>query len=392
MRGLLLVLATVMVARADNTLVLPFFNLSNQPDLNWVGESISEAVRTALDEHGIVVLGREDRQEVFRRLSVPPYVRLTTATVFKLGSVADATDVVYGQYELAPGQEGEAAEKRTLRITCRMLNLREMKPSGELLEIGGMGDLASLQNHLSYLALRHFAGPATPAEDEFRRLRPSLRVDAVENHIRGLLAPTANQKIRFFTQAARLDERFATPCFELGRLYAQRKEYRFAPEWLERVKAEDARYAEAQFWLGLSRYFTGDFERAEAAFRAVSERVPLNEVFNNLGAAQSRRRDPHAVDNFQKAIAGDDADPDFHFNAGYSLWKQQRFDEAAPAFRAVLERAPEDQNATVMLGRCLKRSGPRPADPKSDGLERVKLNYEGAAYRQLKAAIDGKRK
>lgn len=385
-------LAAVMVARAENILVLPFFDLSNQPDLNWVGESISEAVRTALDEHGIVVLGREDRQEVFRRLAVPPYVRLTTASVFKLGSVADATDVVYGQYELAPGQEGEAAEKRSLRITCRIVSLREMKQSGDLLEMGAMGDLAALQRHLSYLALRHFSGPATPSEDEFRRLRPALRVDALENYIRGLLTSTADQKIRFFTQAARLDERFATPCFELGRLYAQRKEYRFAPEWLERVKPEDTRYAEAQFWLGLARYFNGEFERAEAAFRAVSERVPLNEVFNNLGAAQSRRRHAQAVDNFRKAIAGDDADPDFHFNAGYSLWKQQRFEEASAAFRATLERAPEDQNATIMLGRCLKRSGPRPADPKSDGLERVKLNYEGAAYRQLKAAIEGKAK
>jgi hypothetical protein len=43
-----------------------------------------------------------------------------------------------------------------------------------------------------------------------------------------------------------------------------------------------------------------------------------------------------------------------------------------------------------MLGRCLKKSGPRPGDPRSEGLERLKYNYEERAYRQLKAAVRAK--
>ena len=44
-----------------------------------------------------------------------------------------------------------------------------------------------------------------------------------------------------------------------------------------------------------------------------------------------------------------------------------------------------------MLGRCLGKSGPRPGDPKSDGLERIKLNFEETFYRQLKAALEVKK-
>jgi hypothetical protein len=40
-----------------------------------------------------------------------------------------------------------------------------------------------------------------------------------------------------------------------------------------------------------------------------------------------------------------------------------------------------------MLGRCLNRSASRAGDPRHEGLERLKLNYEETAYRQLKAEL-----
>jgi len=134
----------------------------------------------------------------------------------------------------------------------------------------------------------------------------------------------------------------------------------------------------------------GDFVAAEAAFRQVAALVPLNEVFNNLGAAQSRQNEPETLENFAKALEGDSADPDYHFNLGYALWKRGKFDAAADSFRAALARKPSDTEATTMLGRCLNKSVPRPGDPKSDGLERLKLNFEETAYQQLKAELGEK--
>src|SRR6185437_17093290 len=100
--------------------------------------------------------------------------------------------------------------------------------------------------------------------------------------------------------------------------------------------------------------YDGDFDGAIDQFRMVSGEIPLNEVFNNLGAALSRRNDPAATDNFKKALDGDESDPDYWFNLGYSLWRQGKFTVAANDFRAALDRAPSDQEATTMLGRCLK--------------------------------------
>jgi tetratricopeptide (TPR) repeat protein len=122
----------------------------------------------------------------------------------------------------------------------------------------------------------------------------------------------------------------------------------------------------------------------------VSAEIPLNEVFNNLGAALSRKNDPRAVDNFKKALDGDQADPDYWFNFGYSLWKQREFALAAEKFRAVLDRSPTDREAILMLGRCIKMDGPRLGDPDPEGRERIKTSFEDSAYRQLQAELKTK--
>jgi tetratricopeptide (TPR) repeat protein len=232
-------------------------------------------------------------------------------------------------------------------------------------------------------------------ESDFRTLRAPIRLDAEENYVRGLLATDAEQKERFFTQAARLDGRFGHPCYQLGEIHYQRKEYRQAGDWLEKVGSEDVHYREANFLLGLARFQSGDYPGAQKAFQVILSAVPLSEVYNDLGAAESRRNLPQAIEDFRKALEGDGNDPVYHFNLGYALWKKGDFAAAAERFRAVLERDPEDQTATLLLGRCLKKQGLRAGDTRSadarlQALERLKNNYEERAYWQLKSMLEPK--
>ena len=52
---------------------------------------------------------------------------------------------------------------------------------------------------------------------------------------------------------------------------------------------------------------------------------------------------------------------------------------------------PEDTEAVTLLGRALKKDGPRPGDPRGEGRERLKTSYEEAAYRQLQAELQSKK-
>jgi tetratricopeptide (TPR) repeat protein len=229
---------------------------------------------------------------------------------------------------------------------------------------------------------------AAPSEADFLKARPAVRVDAVENYVRGLLAAAPDQRQRLFLQAAHLDAHYSQPCFQLGKSYWEKKEYKLAETWLARVAQSDPHYLEAQFFLGLSRYHGGDFAGAEEALQIVAANVPLNEVYNNLGAAQARRNNfTAAAASFQKALEGDSGDPDYHFNLGFTLWRAGQASAAVESFRAAAERNPSDAEATLMLGRALKGDGSRLPDPKADDRLRLKTNYDEAAYRQLQAEL-----
>jgi len=386
---LVAILATVYIpaARADTYLVLPFFNVSKNSSLDWIGEGLAETVQEALSSTGLMVLDRDARVEVYRRLSVRPYSLLTKASVLKIGEELDAEHVIFGEFDMKPATEPSAATRGSLLITARVLHIKGMRQGVEFRESGAIEDLAALQNHLAWQALQAIHPNAATTEADFRQSHPSIRLDAIENYIRGLMAINPDEKHRFFTQAARLDAHYSQPCFQLGRLLWKRKEYKTAADWFQRVSSSDSHYRQANFFLGLCRYYTGDFAGAQAAFQLVASTVPLNEVYNDLGAAQSRANRPEALENFRRALEGDPGDSTYQFNVGYALWKSGDFRAAAENFHAVLNHDPSDEQASLLLARCANGIGSRAGDPRTEGLERLKSNYEESAYWQLKAVL-----
>ena len=374
-------------ARADTYAVLPFFNVSKNPNLDWIGESLAEALREALSSEGLMALNRDDRVEAYRRLAIRPRSLLTRASVVKIGEALDAEQVIFGQFDLQPVPESGGKSKGSLQVTARLLDLRHVRQGPEFREVSALEDLASLQNRLAWQTVRFLKPSGALSEAEFRNRHPVVKVNAIENYVRGLLAAAPDEQHRFFTQAARLDPHYSAPCFQLGRLLWQKKEYKSAAEWFQKVSAEDVHYHEATFFLGLSRYYAGDFAGAREAYQSVLRIVPLSEVYNNLGAAESRADSPEALGNFRKAMEGDTRDPAYQFNVGYALWKKGDYQGAAAVFSALLEHNPEDAQASMLLARCAKRSGPRPGGTQTEGLERLKTNYEESAYLQLKALL-----
>ena len=382
---LLLVLVCSWSALAETTAILPFANVSKNPTLDWVGESIAESLREAFASEGLLVAERDARVDAYKKLGVRGNGLIARATVLKIGETMDAEKVVFGRFEVlqAPGA------KPSVKIVARVADLAKTRQSAEFSELGALDDLMTLQNHLAWQAWKFIVAGSAVAEEEFLRRRPAIRLDALENYVRGLMAANSDQKHRYFTQAARIDPKFSPPLFQLGKLQFEKEAYRVAADWLAKVAESDAHHREAKFLLGLSRYYSLDFTGAEIAFRIVARAVPVNEVLNNLGAALLRQGQfDAALEQFEKAREGDGADPDYHFNIGYAKWRRGDYEAAAERFRAVLERDSSDEDATLLLGKCLKKMAPRAVDGRTEGLERIKEEYEESAYWQLKSMLE----
>jgi tetratricopeptide (TPR) repeat protein len=264
-----------------------------------------------------------------------------------------------------------------------------MHDGPEISENGKLSELSRLEEHLAWQSLKYVEPGSNLAVDQFLAPDKLTRLDAEESYVRGLLSSSKEQQQKWFTQAITLDPHFSSPAFELGKLALQRKDYRKAMEWFAHVEAKDPRYAETRFDMGLSAYGAGDYQSAVALFREVAQMLPMNEVYNNLGAAEDRLDQPVAIDDFRRAADADEHDPTYLFNLGLALLKNNYFEEATKRFEGVLELAPEDGEARSLLDRARRREF-NATGSKNIAPERLKLNFDETAFRQLKAMLQPK--
>ncbi len=263
-----------------------------------------------------------------------------------------------------------------------------MRDGNEVTETGKIADLSRLEEHLAWQSLKYIDPALNLPLEQFLTPQKFIRLDAEESYSRGLLSARGEQQQKWLTQAAAIDPHFAGPAFELGKLALEHKDYRQSLTWFGRIPASDPRYVEARFRMGLAAYGAVDFSAAAAYFREVAATYPLNEVFNNLGAAESQTNAPAALDDLRRALEGDGADLTYQFNTGLALLKSGAFDDAAKLLERVADRDPDDRETASLLDRARRR------DAGTGGSRttpfRLKPNFDQIAFRQLKAMLQPK--
>ena len=139
---------------------------------------------------------------------------------------------------------------------------------------------------------------------------------------------------------------------------------------MRRIPKTDPLAGEANFLLGMSEFYRGNFDKAFAAFSYLATRMPLTEVYNNLGVVEARRgRRASAVEYFTKAVNADPNDADYRFNLAVALFKNGDSAAAARQLKDELQQRPNDGEAKTLLdminrGVRLRRHR-RPPDPRA---------------------------
>jgi tetratricopeptide (TPR) repeat protein len=266
--------------------------------------------------------------------------------------------------------------------------MKALRLSPDLVESGPLNQLIAIESALAWDVLRQIRPAFSEPRKDFLLRVPAIRLDAFESFIRGVVAGAAADKIRYLKAAVAINPQYAQPILLLAKTYFAEREYEQAAQWFARLPADDPATSEAHFLLGLCEYHLGRFEKASAAFKTTAERVPLTEVLNNAGAAESRLGHRDAAAFFEKAVAADPSDPDYHFNLALALCRKGDIAAAQRQLRETLSRRPNDAEARQFqesLAASITAAAPvtAPVHPPALPLPRIKSNYDESSYRQL---------
>jgi tetratricopeptide (TPR) repeat protein len=372
---------------AQTLLIPPFENTSKAPGLEWISEAIPEVLSEGMASSATYIVPRDDRNYAFDRMGVPSTTKLSRATLYRISEQMDADYVVLGSYDY---------DGQTFTVRGQLLDMKKLYLAPEAKESGPLVNMVAIQRALAWDLLRDLGPESIQSKQDFIVQSAPIRLDAFESYIRGILATTREDKIQRFREAVHLNPNFTQAVFRLGKTYFANHEYESAASWFARVPNDNSLATAANFYLGLSSFYTGNYERAESAFKFLESRMPLPEVNNDLGVVLGRRGKRSEIEYLQKAVQLDPNDPDYHFNLAVAYARIFDNGNATHQLKEVLRLRPTDTEAKSFLDSLTSSSGTTPSSSfrqTATGaaklpLQRVKQNYDETSYRQLAMEIE----
>jgi tetratricopeptide (TPR) repeat protein len=361
-------------AGTSTVLILPFENDSRHAGLEWIGEAFPEVVGQRLAAQSMFVISREDRQYAFDRMGIPENLHASRATLYRIGSQLDADYLLFGSYSY---------DGQTFTARAQVLDMKALRLSPDLTERGPLKSLIAIQTALAWDVSLYLYPDLSESRESFVQRAPAIRLDAFENFIRGVASGAQSERIRYLKAALAINSGYAPAILMLGKTFYTAHDCEQASQWFAKMPRDNEDAGESNFYLGLCDYQLGRFEKASEAFRTTAERVPLTEVMNNLGAAESRRGQPDALEYFHKAVETDPSDPDYHFNYALALARKGDLSAAQHQLREGLGRNPNDAEAD----RLLQAIAATHSLPAAMPLPRIKRNYDESGYRQLAVSL-----
>ena len=327
-------------ASGRTLVVIPFENTSPTPGLDWVSDAFPEVLREQLNSPLLYVASRDELLRAFDRQGIPVGLHPSRATLYRVAEQMDVDYAALGSYKY---------DGATLTGTVQLLDMRAQKLLPAAIESGALTDLGNVQSALAWDLMRVIRPEFSMSKAQYLGTHAPVRLDALEHFVRAETAPTLDQKEDQYKEAVRLNSNYGEAWLGLGKTYFGERSYESAISALSHIPAASAVAREANFYIGLAAYERGDFARAETAFEFVAERLPLAEVYNNLGVVAGRRGRKNSVEYFERALRNDPGDPDYHFNLGVALNQEGDGAGANREMKAVLERRPNDAEAKALV-------------------------------------------
>ena len=370
-------------------LVLPFDNLSGQPNLNWIGDSFPYTLDQRLASAGFLTISRDDRQYALDHLGLPPDFRPSRATTIRIAQTLDVDYVIVGSFNVS----NAGADAGRISVQAQVLEVNQLRMSAPLVDSSELTRLFDVENAIAWKIAQRMDPHFAVAEQTFLAAAGGVRLSSFEDYIRGTSAPTPEERLKRLEAAVAETPGYTAALLALGKEQYAARQYDAAAATLAKIQPTDRVALEAGFYLGLARFNNAKYAEAAAAFAFVASRLPLPEVVNDQGVAASRQG-KDAAPLFEQAIAADPSDPDYHFNLAVALLRRSDIPRATSEVETALKLHGTDLEAAELLTRLQSTHGAT-ANLKAaigaggfDPTTRIRRTWSEASFRQAAFQLD----
>ncbi len=370
-------------------LVLPFVNRSGQSNLGWIGDSFPYTLDQRFTSAGFLTISPADRQYALEHLGLPGDFRPSRATTLRIAQTLDADFVILGSYNVInPGSPDSHIE-----VQAQVLEVNQLSMSEPLNDSSELSRLFDVENAIAWKVAKRMDPHFAVAEQTFLAAAGGVRLSSFENFIRGTAALTQEERLKRLQAAVTETPNYSAALLALGKEQYAASQYEAAAVTLAKVPPTDRMAQEANFYRGLARFNIAKYAEAATAFAFVAGSLPLPEVVNNEGVANSRQgKDAAAL--FVEVIAADPNDADYHFNLAVALLRRNDIDGATREVQTALTLHSDDPEATELLTRLQATHGST-ANLKSimsaggfDPTTRIRRTWSEASFRQAEFQLD----
>jgi tetratricopeptide (TPR) repeat protein len=392
----------------DIVLVLPFENVSNHPEYNWIGESFADSLSSLLNKPGLIVVTGDERAVAYQRLRLPLTVLPSRATAIKIARELKASMIVIGTFNvtLPPADSNASSEKALANILgeAHVVRVNEGRMTGDIFDgawaprvydFGGtVTDLQKMHGELAYQILVQRDKALSFSRNNLVQEATRVPPQALEAYIKGLLTDEHDPtRAIYFKNAMRLYAKekggavYPEAAFQLGRFYLNQNQWKEAAEYFTMLQKREPHYGEAQFYAGLAYWKVGDLPHALDALVPLADEkaMPLVGVYNNAGAvsveAARREKKPEerqrlllqGITLLSRAVDSSPDDTMVLFNYAYGLFLSEKYAEAAEKLQKVIAADPKDGPAYFLLAKAQERARHAEAAEAADNQARRNL-------------------
>jgi tetratricopeptide (TPR) repeat protein/predicted Ser/Thr protein kinase len=314
---------TKVAGPAVSLAILPFRNLSGDPSLDWLGDSLAQMLSTDVGQSASLrVVSPERISQTIRDLRILPSALFDPPTVKRLADFSSADTVAWGQYTKFGDQ---------IHIDVTVQGFKRAH-TAHLTESGSEKDVLAAVDRLAGQIRDNLAlSPSIVKELQGKSFKPSTSsLPALRAYDQGVeLARQGNflDAQKQFDSATKEDPNFALAYSGLAETYAQ-------------LGQED------------------ESERASQKAVGLSDNLPAAEKYLILAKHQTILKSyPQAIEAYEQLVKASPDNPDLHFALADLYEKSSEFDKARDEYAKVLTIDPKRVDGLLAMGRVEIESG-----------------------------------